>query len=172
LQKRLRSIRSQPFFIGSRMKNKVQEFKIKRLHTKDVKLFGKLIELFQKIFEMKNTTPKGESYLKKILANPQFIAFTAFRENKVIGGLTGYELPMYYSKQSEIFIYDVGIKPEFQRKGVGKMLLSALKEYGKQNGVKEIFVAAHAEDRHALKFYKAINGKPEKVVHFNYKLHT
>ena len=86
-----------------------------------------------------------------------------------MGGLTAYELPLYYSEYSEIFIYDVAIKPDFQRKRFGTMLLSALKQYCRDNGIKEFFVEASEEDKYAVHFYQSAGGTAEKVIQFNFE---
>ena len=92
----------------------------------------------------------------------------AFYENEIAGGLTAYELPMYYSNHSEILLYDLAVKAEYQRMGFGKRLIHALKEYCIRNGINEFFVLAHEEDEHALEFYRSTGGKSEKVINFIY----
>ena len=77
---------------------------------------------------------------------------------------------MYYSENSEIFIYDLAVKPEYQRMGVGKSLIHKLKEYCVENGIVEFFVLAHEEDEHAIEFYRSTGGKREDVVNFLYKV--
>ncbi len=154
------------------MTNPVTEFQIKRLASTDFSLFTKLIGLFHGVFAMKNFAPGKEPYLKSLLANPTFIAYVVLDRNEVVGGITAYELPMYYSECSEVFIYDLAVKVEFQRKGLGKMLLAALKEYCADKGIHEIFVSANEEDKEALDFYRACGGQPEQVVHFNYVINS
>ena len=117
----------------------------------------------------KSKTP-SELYLTKLLEKNDFIVLVAFYEKDLIGGLTAYELPLCSAEKSEIFIYDIAIKNEFQRKGVGKKLLSFLKDYCKQNDISIFFVEAHEEDVHAVDFYHSTGGNAEKVVHFNYEI--
>jgi len=145
-----------------------KKIQIKKLGNKDLFLFEKLIVMFQDIFEMENRVVAKVSYLENLLLQPGFIALVIMYEDEVVGGLTAYELPMYYAEYSELYIYDIAIKPEFQRKGFGTRLLSALKKYCKENRIKEFFVEVHEEDKHALNFYHSRGGKAEKVVHFNF----
>ena len=143
---------------------------VKKLSEQDLLVFQKLIQLFHEVFEMKNDLTGNGSHFKKLLWKRSFIAYAAIYENEVVGGLTAYELPMYYSGDSEVYIYDIAVKPEFQRAGVGRQMLFSLQEYCRQNGIKELFVEAHEEDKHAVYFYHSTGGKAEKVVHFNYQL--
>jgi aminoglycoside 3-N-acetyltransferase I len=149
-----------------------KEFQIKRLGQNDIEMVKQLLLLFEKVFEMKDFTSVNEPYLTKLLQKPDFIIYVAVHKNETIGGLTAYQLPGYYSEQSEIFIYDIAIQKEFQRKGIGKKLFLAIKEYGKQTGAKELFVAANEEDEHALDFYRSLGGKAEKVFHFTYSINN
>jgi len=146
----------------------LMQTQIKRLGKKDLALFKELICVFQAVFEMENAVRPDESYLQNVLNKRDFIALAVIHKNEVIGGLTAYELQMIYGEYSELFIYDLGIKAEFQRKGLGKKLISAVKEYCKQNEIKEFFVPVNEEDKHALDFYRSTGGRAEKVVHFNY----
>ena len=141
---------------------------IKHLTKEDLSKFTSLIDLFNMVFEEESKIGSEVNSLK-LLNSKYFIALVALAESEVVGGLTAYELPMYYSNSSEIFLYDLAVKPEYQRMGVGKGLLQSLKEYCLRNGVKEFFVMAHEEDEHAIEFYRSTGGKSEKVVNFLYE---
>lgn len=142
--------------------------KIKLLTKEDLTEFISLVNLFNTVFEEESKIG-SEANLLDLLKNKSFIALVAIDEDKVVGGLTAYELPMYYSNSSEIFLYDLAVKPDYQRMGIGKGLLQRLKEYCTENGIKEFFVMAHEEDKHAIEFYHATGGKAEKVVNFLYQ---
>ena len=141
---------------------------IKHLTQEDLLDFTSLIHLFNTVFE-EETKIGGEAHLLSLLHNKSFIALVALSEDKVVGGLTAYELPMYYSDSSELFLYDLAIQPDHQRMGIGKALLQHLTEYCIKNEIKEFFVMAHEEDLHAIEFYHATGGKAEKAVNFLYE---
>ena len=124
--------------------------------------------MFNVVFEEENPTVGSEANSLRLLDDNRFIAIVALAAKEVVGGLTAYELPKYYSDSSEIFLYDLAVQPEYQRMGIGKGLLQSLKEYCFKNGIKEFFVMAHEEDAHAVEFYRATGGKSEKVVNFIY----
>jgi aminoglycoside 3-N-acetyltransferase I len=147
-----------------------QSFQVKRLQKKDVHIFRQLILLFKELFETNENIIPRDSYLLDLLNKPSFHAYVILIENEVIGGLTAYELVNYSFEGTEIFIYDIAVKPTFQQKGFGKQLIASLKEYCQSNNIGTIFVEAHETDKHAIDFYHSTGGKPEKVVHFNYNL--
>jgi aminoglycoside 3-N-acetyltransferase I len=150
------------------MKPNIKPIEIKQLTKEDLSTFKLLIDLFNMVFEEEPVNGENGN-LTKLLGSKNFIAIAAVSENEVLGGLTAFELPMYYSEYSEIFLYDLAVKPEYQRMGIGKRLIHGLKEYCIKNGIKEFFVMAHEEDEHAIEFYRATGGKSEKVVNFLYE---
>ena len=153
------------------MKQITKPFAIKQLTKEDVSTFNSLINLFNMVFEEEEPKIGSDANSLKLLGNKNFIAIAAVSEDEVLGGLTAYELPMYYAEHSEIFLYDLAVKAEYQRMGIGKGLIQSLKEYCIKNGVKEFFVMAHEEDEPAIEFYRFTGGKSEKVVNFLYKAH-
>lgn len=146
----------------------MKPFKIKQLTKEDLLTFKSLINLFNTVFE-EDAVMGSDAHLLKLLNNKYFIALAAISENKVMGGLTAYELPMLYSDRSEILLYDMAVKTEYQRMGIGKGLIQSLKGYCVKNRIKEFFVMAHEEDGHAIEFYRSTGGKNEKVVNFIYE---
>lgn len=143
---------------------------LKKLSNLDSKDFIALLKIFEEAFEMENFVVPNEKYLQNILNKTDFMVFVVLLENQVIGGLTAYHLQSYYEQSSEIYIYDLAITTEHQRKGYGKMLISYLKDYCKTNDIEEIFVQAAAEDTHAIDFYHKTAGIAADVIHFSYPI--
>lgn len=142
---------------------------IKRLGKADLIIAQKLFSTLQEVFEAKEPVTANEAYVSQLLSNPAFICIAAINNEEVVGGLTAYELPMYYAAYSECYIYDVGVKATFQRMGIGKLLIAALKEHCNVNNIKTMFVEAQEEDVHAIDFYRATGASEEQVHHFNYE---
>ena len=150
------------------MKNSLN---ILRLQENDVERLAELVELLNEVFEEPNkVASKGQ--LKKLLTKADFHAIVAIKEDKVIGGLTAYEIERYYTDKKELYIYDIAVKTELHNQGIGKELIDYLKDYSIKNGIEGIFVEAHSEDEQAVKFYESTFGKSEKVDHFNFEIKT
>ncbi|MDT0608162.1 GNAT family N-acetyltransferase [Croceitalea rosinachiae] len=150
------------------MKN---SFKVSRIKGNNIEQFTELIDLLNEVFEEPSKVA-SERQLKKLLSKPEFHVIAAIKEGKIIGGLTAYELERYYTDKSELYIYDIAVKKELHNQGIGKKLIAYLKDYSTRNGIESIFVQAHPEDEQAVKFYKSILGKGEKVDHFNFEIKT
>jgi len=142
---------------------------VRQLTQEDISSFQQLIYVFNTVFEEAEASISSEPNLVNLLSKNNFIVIAAFSNHEVVGGLTAYELPMYSSENSEIILYDLAVKPEFQRNGIGKRLIHKLKDYCTTNGIELFFVLAHEEDEHAIEFYHATGGKSEKVINFIYE---
>lgn len=142
----------------------------KKLETEDLSRLTELIKVYEIVSEMKDFTLPEAPYLQGLLEKETMIFYAALLDEKVVGGLTAHVLPSTYFPSSEVYIYDLAVQTEFQRKGIGGQLINSLKEYCASLQLKEVFVQADLEDRHALDFYRATGGIAESVVHFSYEL--
>jgi ribosomal protein S18 acetylase RimI-like enzyme len=142
----------------------------KKLETGDLDGLTQLIKVYEEVFEMEDFALPATQYLQSLLEKETVIFYVAMIDKKVVGGLTAHVLPSTYFPSSEVYIYDLAVESEFQRKGIGRQLINSLKEYCASLRLKEIFVQADLEDRHAIDFYQATGGIAESVVHFSYEL--
>lgn len=126
---------------------------IKKLHQSEIADFTKLIEIFKEVFE-NDAEISNEHHLSKLLSNPDFMVFVVKIDHKVVGGLTVYILHRYYGTKPVAYIYDVGITPKFQGKGLGKALMAEVCNFCKSNNFEDAYVEAESEDIDAVNFYR------------------
>lgn len=143
---------------------------IKILNDHNLPEFKQLLGVFENEFEMNPAEAANDSALKKLLNSTGFIVFVALLNNKVAGGLTAYILPAYYGNYSEVYIYDIAVSKEHQRKGLGMMLIDSLKKHCAAHNIKTMFVEAEEKDTQAVNFYYRTKADALKVIHFNYEL--
>ncbi len=135
----------------------------------DINDFSKLIRVFENVFEWKNISLPNQLHLQKIIDNPNFIAFVAKVDNQLIGGLTAHVLDRYDLEKPSAYVYDLAILNDYQRKVIGKTLMTALNEYCGENGFSEVFVQAETDDFHAVNFYRTTPISEElQATHFTY----
>ncbi|MBL8722277.1 MAG: GNAT family N-acetyltransferase [Myxococcales bacterium] len=134
----------------------------KRLTAADRDLARRMFDLFAQVFEVDNQ-PLGDAYLDRLLGRDDFWALAALEGDEVIGGLTAHVLPMTRAECFEVFLYDLAVRQDRQRRGVGTALLRALREGAAAAGIEVVFVPADVEDTHALDFYRAVGGEEAEV---------
>ena len=112
--------------------------------------------------------PLSDSYLARLLVRQDFWALSASVDERIVGGLTAHTLPLTGAEVSEVFIYDIAVVPDYQRRGIGRQLVSKLRAQANACGINVVFVAADNEDAHALDFYQALGGMPAPVTMFTF----
>jgi aminoglycoside 3-N-acetyltransferase I len=110
----------------------------------------------------------GDEYIAGLLSRPAFWAIAAIDGEDVVGGVTAHVLPMTREQASELFLYDIAVRPDRQRRGVGRSLVGHLREAAAAESIGTLFVAADREDEHAIEFYRALGGEESPVAFFTF----
>jgi aminoglycoside 3-N-acetyltransferase I len=110
----------------------------------------------------------SDRYVDQLLAREEFWAIAALSGEEVVGGLTAHTLPMTRTESREIFIYDVAVRSDHQRQGIGRRLLLHLQQAAAASGITGVFVPADAGDLGALDFYRALGGAETPVAFFTF----
>jgi aminoglycoside 3-N-acetyltransferase I len=143
------------------------EIKTKRLTLTDKEeaknLFTTMAEIFAEEF-----VPLNDRYVEQLLRRDEFWALAALADNFVVGGVIAHELLMTRSESSELFVYDIAVRPNYQRKGIGRRLFTALSEEASKAGIQDVFVSADDDDVHALDFYRNLGGVASPVTMFDF----
>ncbi|HYH81632.1 MAG TPA: GNAT family N-acetyltransferase [Longimicrobium sp.] len=145
----------------------MSEIVSKRLVSGDREQARRLFALMAEVFEEEGE-PLGDGYLDRLLSREDFWAIAAFRGDDLVGGITAHTLPMTRAEVSELFIYDLAVRADQQRTGVGRHLVTALRDAAAAAGIGEVFVPADDDDVHALDFYRAIGGTASPVTFFTF----
>ena len=126
-------------------------------------MFAMMAEVFEE-----ESGRLSDGYITRLLSRDDFWAMAALADGQIVGGLTAHTLPMTRSESSEVFIYDIAVRKEHQRMGVGRRLMMALREAAAVAGVELVFVPADTDDEHALEFYRALGGESSPVAFFTF----
>ncbi|APR83172.1 Hypothetical protein A7982_08521 [Minicystis rosea] len=144
-----------------------REHQTRRLTSGDEALGRRLFLMMAEVFE-EEAEPLDDDYLSSLLSRSDFWAFAVVVHGETVGGLTAHTLPMTRARQSEVLIYDIAVREEFRRQGLGRELVEALRAAAREVGITDVFVAADDEDTHALDFYRALGGVAAPVTFFSF----
>jgi aminoglycoside 3-N-acetyltransferase I len=75
---------------------------------------------------------------------------------------------MTSSEGAEVFLYDIAVALEHQRRRIGRQLVDALRGEASSKGISTMFVPADGDDAQALRFYAALGGRASKVTLFDF----
>lgn len=147
---------------------------VRRLGPGDEAVALALFETLVEVFEegdgegLSRREPLGHAEARSLLQRRDFWALAATEGEVVVGGLTAHTLPMTRSRARELFIYDLAVRADRQRRGVGRALVTELLSLARAAGIEATFVAADSEDTQALDFYRAVGGAPSAVTIFTF----
>jgi aminoglycoside 3-N-acetyltransferase I len=145
------------------------EISIRQLSANDLPLMEELLTTFGKAFNEVATYSASRptsNYLKQLLSSDYFIALAALKNGSVVGGIAAYELQKFEQERSEIYIYDLAVATEHQRKGIATELIQELKKIAVVRAAYVIFVQADIGDDPAIALYTKL-GTREDVLHFD-----
>ena len=129
-----------------------------------------LINLWQLEDRVTTLDFPADNYLEKLLLSSSFHQYLALDDDKVIGGLTAYELPMFSKQESEMFLYEIGVEASYRKLGVATNLINALKKTCSEKAIHIIFVGTEADNTPAQKLYEASGAIEEDIAWFTYEV--
>lgn len=148
----------------------MEEIIIRQVTATEPVVLQALIKLFSEVFDMENFQAPRSQHLQKLLLQEDFIVIGAFAHEKIIGGLTGYILAQYYTEKTQVYLYDIGVSPDYQRMGIGERLLNTLQDFCRTGGHELFFVQAEKAEDQAVNFYRKNQPSSEvDVIHFTFQ---
>jgi aminoglycoside 3-N-acetyltransferase I len=138
--------------------NRYMDYSIRRLSKNDLDTMRSLNVLFGDVFkdpESYHDHKPSDDYLRDFLDDERNIAVVALQDDKVVGGLVAYILDKFEKQRREVYLYDLAVSTEHQRKGVGRQLLDELKIIARELGAYVVFVQADEGDE-AIAFYESL----------------
>lgn len=143
------------------------EIEVKRLRPGDVAAakatFAMLVDVFDE-----DGDPPGDEYVAGLLGRDDFWALAAFLGAEVVGGLTAHTLPMTRSASAELYIYDLAVRQDHQRQGVGTRLIRELCKTAARASIYDVFLEADNEDAYVLEFYRTLGAAESPVTVFTF----
>jgi len=146
-------------------------FTVNKLSPSDIGYANQLFRFFQIDDGVAEPVIPSDEYIGTLLSKDDFHVIIALQNDRLIGGLTAYELEMYKQEIRELFLYEIAVEPEFRAQGVGRQLIEYLKKIGLAKHIKEMYVGTTSDNTPAMKLYRSTGAEPEAgVMWFVYQL--
>ena len=98
---------------------------------------------------------------KKFIGNDDNALFIAFWEEKASGFLTAHRLQRFDKRKAEVLLYEIGVHPNYRRRGIGKALIEEVKKWAKEVEADEVWVLTEKDNEAAMAMYKSAGGIEE-----------
>jgi ribosomal protein S18 acetylase RimI-like enzyme len=123
-------------------------FEVFRARTSDVELAR------QAVGEVHGRTPIDEAALHLFLTDPACYQLLAAADRRVLGSLSGYSLRHPDRSTPQFLLYEVDVRPEFRRRGIGLALVNAFIDEAHAAAVFEIWVLSNESNQAAIELYR------------------
>lgn len=91
-------------------------------------------------------------------------SIVACSEDKVVGFILGF---INQADPTQGYVYSIGVASDYQRKGIGKLLLESFQESIHSYGANTVYLTTTPENTKALSFYEHMGfNKPEQFMKF------
>lgn len=97
--------------------------------------------------------PLDAAKARRYLANPAVLHWVAGEGDQISGFLYCIHLPLRSGEGQELLLYEIGVRSEWRRRGVGRALLDRMEIWMRANGVSVVWVSA--DNQAAVEFYRA-----------------
>ena len=132
------------------MKAEIMNLIVRQLFPIDADVAKALVRRFHK-------AEVSIEYLKHILSNPANRLIIAEVDGELAGFLYAHLVNRLRLEEQQIFIYEIEVAPEYQRRGVGSALMRFIRGIADSKGI-ECFVFTSHSNAQAVSFYKNTGG--------------
>jgi aminoglycoside 6'-N-acetyltransferase I len=106
--------------------------------------------------------------VNEFLADPRHSLSAAIADGQIVGMASAVRY-VHPDKPSELWINEVGVSPDYQRRGLAKRIVAELLDEGRRQGCREAWVLTDFDNEAARATYKAAGGvesDPQLMVTF------
>jgi ribosomal protein S18 acetylase RimI-like enzyme len=93
-------------------------------------------------------------FAERFLRQPNHHLCIAYVDDEPAGFVSGIEIT-HPDKGTEMLLYELGVDDDFRRRGVGRSLVVALREYAHVRGCTGVWVPADDDNEPALAMYRS-----------------
>ena len=95
------------------------------------------------------------------LSDKNNLFLLAFEDKKPVGFLIAHRLQRFDNRKAEVLLYEIGVHPDYRRKGIGKSLINEVKKWAIEVNAAEIWVLTEKTNPIAMKLYQSVGGIEE-----------
>jgi len=107
--------------------------------------------------------------LRRYLAEPGHLMILAVDDGVVVGQCAAV-VHRHPDKVTELYVDELGTATTHQRQGIGRRMIDAMFEWGRELGCEESWLGTELDNVAANALYRAIDGTSDTMVYYEFKL--
>jgi aminoglycoside 6'-N-acetyltransferase I len=113
--------------------------------------------------------PVHPRWSAEFLADPRHHLAVALDRDLVVGFASAVHY-VHPDKPPEMWVNEVGVAPAYRNRGIGRALVKALFQRGKELGCEEAWLGTEVDNAAARRMYLAVGGEEEPMVVYTFRL--
>lgn len=146
-----------------------ENFIIKEAAVEDSEKVGEVFDLYRQFYKREPDKPTSIEYIKQRLTNKESTIFFAQDEKVCIGIAQLYITFDSLELSKKIILYDLFVRSEYRKKGIGGMLMNATKSFAEINDISGIELSTAINNNTAQSLYESL-GYKQDTEYYNYYL--
>ena len=146
-----------------------ENFIIKEATVEDSEKIGEVFDLYRQFYKKDPDKIVSIEYIKQRLTNKESTIFFVEEDNVCIGIVQLYVTFDSLELSKKIILYDLFVRPEYRKKGIGAMLMDASKDFAENNGITGIELSTAISNGTAQRLYESLGYERDNEF-YNYYL--
>jgi ribosomal protein S18 acetylase RimI-like enzyme len=115
-------------------------------------------------FDVEGAEPRPREPLsgeaaRRFLSDPGTHLFVAFERDEPVGMLLAYDLLRRHCDERMAHVYELGVRRDRRRRGVGRRLFEAFRARCRASGIRAAYVLTESSNEEAIAFYASVGGR-------------
>src|SRR5579872_2366679 len=98
--------------------------------------------------------PPDEAAVRAFLADPHSYLFVAYLDGRPAGFARAHAMRCLETPRLQMLLYEIGVAPEYRRRGAARALIEALERLCRERGFWEMFVITNESNGPAMRLYE------------------
>lgn len=106
------------------------------------------------VAEVHGRSPCDDAAVAEFVADPNRWLLLAVQGGRVIGSLNGHALRHPHRREPQFLLYEIDVRPEARRRGVGTALVRAFVDGAREAGAFEVWIPTNESNAAAMALYE------------------
>ena len=146
-----------------------ENFIIKEATVEDSEKIGEVFDLYRQFYKKDPDKIISIEYIKQRLTNKESTIFFVEEDNVCIGIVQLYVTFDSLELSKKIILYDLFVRSEHRKKGIGAMLMDASKDFAENNDITGIELSTAISNGTAQRLYESLGYERDNEF-YNYYL--
>ena len=146
-----------------------ENFIIKEATVEDSEIIGEVFDLYRQFYKKNPDKVISIEYIKQRLTNKESTIFFVEEDNVCIGIVQLYITFDSLELSKKIILYDLFVRSEYRKKGIGAMLMNVSKDFAENNNITGIELSTAISNGTAQRLYESLGYERDNEF-YNYYL--